>query len=99
MIHLLAVDKSGPRTLREPPSIEIVWANGAEDAVEKLARNRRIDAVLFFDDVAAREMIELLSAEDASSPPLFQGSASSVEGVTALDPARLFDDLRRRLGE
>ena len=31
------------------PSVEVVTAHGAEDALERLARNRRIDAVLFLD--------------------------------------------------
>ena len=31
------------------PSIEVVTAHGAEDALERLARNRRIDAVLLLD--------------------------------------------------
>lgn len=99
MIHVLAVCPDGSRDLAPPPSVEILRAHSADDAIEKLARNRRIDAVLFFDDATARETSELLAREGGVWPPLFQEGGSAAEGVTALDPRRLFDDLRTRLGE
>ncbi|HET9796221.1 MAG TPA: hypothetical protein VFS34_17370 [Thermoanaerobaculia bacterium] len=99
MLHVLAVDRDAPRPLVVPPSIEILWAHGPDDAVEKLARNRRVDAVLFFDDGIARATVELLAADGGTPPPLFRAGTTGVAGVDALDPASLFDDLRRRLGE
>ena len=99
MIHLLAVDRDGPRALAAPPSFEVLWAHSPEDALEKLSRNRRIDAVLFFDGAAARETLELLSAEDAPGPPLFCIGPATVAGTIALELAGVFDELRRWLGE
>lgn len=98
MIHLLVVDRD-EGVLDAPPSFELLRARTAEEAVEKLARNRRIDAVLFADDVAARETIELLDRDAAGSPPLFRAGPCDIDGVTGLDPEDLFRDLADRLGE
>ncbi len=98
MIHLLVVDRDGPRALDAPASFEVLWAHCAEDALEKIARNRRIDAVLFFDDATARETVESLAAGGAGCPPLFQPGRTSVAGVVALGGS-LFDDIRKSLGE
>ena len=88
MITILLV---GPRErlsgFAEPdPSVEILAASDLEDALEKLARNRRVDAVLLVDGpeetaVLARE----IRAEDPAGPPLFAPeSAGSVDGVEPL---------------
>jgi len=98
MIHLLVVDRE-ERALEAPSSFEVLRARSVDEALEKLARNRRIDAVLFFDVAMARETMERLSAEDASSPPLFSAGSETAEGTVALESASLFDELRRRLGE
>jgi hypothetical protein len=98
MIHLLVVDRD-ERALETPSSFEVLRARSADEALEKLARNRRIDAVLFTGDALARETIERLSDEDASSPPLFSTGCAAVEGAVALESTGLFDELRRRLGE
>ena len=99
MIHVLAVSADAPRDLAPPPSVEIVWARSAEDAIEKLARNRRIDAVLFFDEATERATAELLAAEGDASPPFFRAGAGGPEEAGAIDSSALLDDLRRRLGE
>jgi hypothetical protein len=99
MLHVLAVDPEAPRPLPIPPSIEVLWAHGPEDAAEKLARNRRIDAVLFFDDGIARATAELLAAEGGTPPPLFRSGESGAAEMESLDPDALFEDLRRKLGE
>ena len=98
MIHLLVVDRD-ERALEAPSSFEVLRARSADEAIEKLARNRRIDAVLFTGGAVARETIARLSAEDASSPPLFSTGSAAVEGTVALESASLFDELRRRLEE
>ena len=51
------------------PSVEIVTANGAEDALERLARNRRIDAVLILAQPDAAETARLVREEDPGAPP------------------------------
>jgi hypothetical protein len=53
------------------PSVEILAAAGAEEALEKLARNRRIDAVLLLPGSEARDLASALAEEDPSAPPLF----------------------------
>jgi len=98
VIHLLVVDGE-ERALDAPPSFEVLRARTPEEALEKLARHRRIDAVLLTGDAVARQMIERLSAEDVSSPPLFSTGCGAVEGAIPLESVSLFDELRRRLGE
>jgi hypothetical protein len=54
------------------PSIEILAAAGVEDALEKLARNRRIDAVLLAAPRAdGAEIARVIREEDPGAPPLF----------------------------
>ena len=65
------------------PSVEVVTAHGAEDALERLARNRRIDAVLLLDGSEARETARLIAEEDPGAPPLFASA-----GVEELRGAR-----------
>ena len=84
--------------LEAPPSFEVLRARSGEEALEKLARNRRIDAVLFADDVTARETIELLERDPSGSPPLFRAGPCGIPGVIGLDPEDLFRELSDRLG-
>lgn len=82
-------------------SVEILTAAGVEDTLEKLARNRRIDAVLLLPGADAGEVAEILREEDPAAPPLFaSASAAHVPGVRALsaeDPARLLELLTQAL--
>jgi hypothetical protein len=83
------------------PSIEVLRARGAEDAIEKLGRNRRIDAVLLLGpdaSEAAREIHE----ENPAGPPLFAAGAEAgaAPGVTYLGdatPEALIDHIVARL--
>ena len=104
MITILAV---GPRDMLagfvEPdPSVEVLVATDIEDALEKLARNRRVDAVLLLGpprDTAAlaREILE----EDPAGPPLFAPAAAGaiprVETLPDAEPAALAAAIARRL--
>lgn len=85
--------------LDAPPSFEILRARTGDEAVEKLARNRRIDAVLFADDVIARETIDLLDREGSGRPPLFRAGPSAIADVIGLGGRDLFGELSDRLGE
>jgi hypothetical protein len=68
------------------PSVEILAAGSAEEALEKLARNRRIDAVLLLPGSEARELAETLAEEDPSAPPLFApASIGEIPGVRRLE--------------
>lgn len=77
------------------PSVEILTAAGVEDTLEKLARNRRIDAVLFLPGEDAREVAETLREEDPAAPPLFAAaSAGAIPGGRSLhadEPNRLLE--------
>jgi hypothetical protein len=68
------------------PSIELLHATGLEETLDRLARNRRIDAVLLLvEPGAAREIAETVLEEDPAAPPLFlPGTAKEVAGARAL---------------
>jgi hypothetical protein len=99
VIHLLLVDSDPDRELAAPPAFETLRAGGVEEALEKLSRNRRIDAVLFFDPDLARETSARISEEDPAAPPLFLAGRGEVPGVVNLPPGDLFPALESRLGE
>ncbi len=84
------------------PSVEIVTADGAEDALERLARNRRIDAVLILASPGAAETARLVREEDPGAPPLFApAAAGAIQGVRSLSGtggAELVEELLRVLG-
>jgi hypothetical protein len=83
------------------PSVEILLARDLEETLERLARNRRIDAVLL---LAGRENARIARAirdEDPASPPLFvPASAADVAGARTLaaeEPELLLALLEREL--
>jgi hypothetical protein len=80
------------------PSIELLHAVELEEALDRLARNRRIDAVLLLVETeAAREIAETVLEEDPGAPPLFAPAMSGdIAGVRAL-PAETADDLLRSI--
>lgn len=99
MITLLLVG-SGHVPLAVPPSVELLRSESADEALEVLSRNRRIDAVLFLDAGTAAETAALLAEEGPSWPPLFEAGESAVPGgIVALDPGSVLEDLLRHLGE
>jgi hypothetical protein len=53
------------------PSVEVVTARDVEDALEKLARNRRVDAVLLLDGASAAASAQTILEEDPAAPPLY----------------------------
>jgi hypothetical protein len=81
------------------PSVEVLRARGAEEALEKLARNRRIDAVLLLEELtAARETISAIRQEYAAPPPLFLALPAGLpppEGARPLAPDRPAELLSR----
>jgi hypothetical protein len=80
------------------PSIELIHAAELEEALDRLARNRRIDAVLLLLEAdAARKVAETVLEEDPGAPPLFAPAMSGdIAGVRAL-PAETADDLLRSI--
>jgi hypothetical protein len=70
------------------PSVEVVTAHGAEEALERLARNRRIDAVVLLAGSEAAEAARLIAEEDPGAPPLFaSGDAEDLPGARRLAAA------------
>jgi hypothetical protein len=69
------------------PSLELLHAGDAEETLDRLARNRRIDAVLLLvPPVNAREIAGLLLEEDPAGPPIFTPrSSDEIAGVRSLD--------------
>lgn len=72
-------------------SVEVLRARDAEDAVEKLGRNRRIDAVLLLEQEASSlETIAAIREDLPAPPPLFlpvPAGAPVPQGVQPLTPA------------
>jgi vacuolar-type H+-ATPase subunit F/Vma7 len=68
------------------PSIELLHAAELEEALDRLARNRRIDAVLLLaESDAARMIAETVLEEDPAAPPMFVPyPGSGISGARAL---------------
>lgn len=84
------------------PSMELLHAGDVEEAIDRLARNRRIDAVLvLLGPEAARDAARTLAEEDPAGPPLFvPATAGNVTGTRSLagaTPDELLDSIAREL--
>jgi hypothetical protein len=81
-------------------SRELLFASGALDAVEKLARNRRIDAVLVMGFPGAAEAVAAIQEELSPPPPLFAPVSAGLAGVRTVpagSPAELLESVSRAL--
>jgi hypothetical protein len=103
MIHVLVVAPDGPvgELAGRRSSVEVLRARGAEEAVEKLARNRRVDAVLLLAGDENAAVARAIREDNLSPPPLFApDSAGEIPGVRRLpddDPDRMLDLVNRVL--
>jgi hypothetical protein len=104
MISVLIVRASGQELeyLTEThPSVEVLLAHGVEDALEKLARNRRVDAVLLLAGEANPEIVGAIRDDNPAHPPLYrpagQPAPAGVRTLPAREPSELLDLLRREL--
>jgi hypothetical protein len=84
------------------PSVEVLTAHGVEDTLEKLGRNRRIDAVLLLEEQGmAAAIVAAIEEDNPAHPPLFQAAGGlRVPGTRILanaDPVELIDLLVREL--
>ena len=104
MITILAV--AGPAEHLEAafaghPSVEVLTARDPEEALERLARNRRIDAVLLFGGARAAEAARLIREEDPGAPPLYApraaGAIPSVESLPDAPAPEMVAALAARL--
>jgi hypothetical protein len=84
------------------PSLELLHAADVEEALDRLARNRRIDAVLLLvGPDAAREIAETVLEEDPAAPPMFlPATTASLVGVRPLSagtPQELLQSIAREV--
>jgi hypothetical protein len=84
-------------------SVEVLRARGADEAVEKLGRNRRIDAVLLLqEEASALETIAAIREDLPAPPPLFlplPSGAAAPEGVRPLVPGPAGELLARLIAQ
>ena len=79
--HADALDEIAARQ----PSLELLHAADVEEALDRLARNRRIDAVLLIvEPVTAREIAAMLLEEDPAGPPIFLPAPATAPGTRSL---------------
>ena len=104
MISVLVVlpDGAQPRGLAaRHPSVEVLTAYGVEDTLEKLGRNRRLDAVLLLEEQGMAEVVAAIEDDNPAHPPLFQAAGGPrVPGtriLTSAEPVELIDLLVREL--
>jgi hypothetical protein len=103
MIHVLVVapDAAAEDLAGRLSSVEVLHARDVDEAVEKLARNRRVDAVLLFAGSANAAVALAIREDSFSPPPLFApASAGDIPGVRPLsadDPERLLDQIAAAL--
>lgn len=104
MITILAVAETAadlaPAFARHP-SVEVLAAADAEEALEKLARNRRVDAVLLLDGPGAQAVARAIYEEDPGAPPLYApagaGAIPRVVSLADASPEALIEALARLL--
>lgn len=104
MIHVLVVtpDPGALGTLAGRRSaVELLHARDADEAVEKLGRNRRVDAVLLLSGEGNAAIAQAIREDILSPPPLFApGSPALALEVRALpqgDPEDLLDLVEQAL--
>ena len=87
---------------RADPSVEVLLASGLEDTLEKLGRNRRIDAVLIVADGDPAQVVAAIREDNPAHPPIFVGARPG-EGIRhtnalpAASPREMLNLLRERL--
>ena len=90
------------RIAARKPSLELLHSGDVEETLERLSRNRRIDAVLLLLPFGrAGEVAAAVREEDPSAPPLFAPAASEplphVRPVPGATPEELLDAVTREL--
>ena len=103
MISVLVVVAEGEQLdglAERHPSVEVLTAHGVEDALEKLGRNRRIDAVLLLSGEDAPTIVAAIEEDNPAHPPLFQpGGRPRLPGTRILAAARPEELIDLLLGE
>ena len=101
VLVVAAVEEDLQKVTGGHPSVEVLVAHGVEDALEKLGRNRRIDAVLLLTGAANPEIVGAIRDDNPAHPPLYcpagQPAPNGVGTLPAREPSELLDLLRREL--
>jgi hypothetical protein len=104
MLALLVVGEAFAEGARAEPnsSLEVLHARDAGEAVEKLARNRRVDGVLVLSPGDAAAIVAAIREDVLSPPPIFlPEGAPEIRGtwtLAAREPARLLALVVETLG-
>lgn len=86
MLAILVVGGSGAEEAGPASAVEVLHARDTDDAVEKLGRNRRIDAVLVLDAGEASRTVAAIREDLVAPPPIFLApSAPPVSGARRLE--------------
>ena len=102
MITILAAGRGASAPALEDaaagrPSLEVMSAEEDEEVLDKLARNRRVDAVLLMPGPGAAALAASIRQEDPAGPPIYGwGEAARIEGVRGLragNPADAIEEL------
>lgn len=101
MITILAValpdqEEILDRVAARKPSLELLHARDVEEALDRLSRNRRIDAVLLLLPAErAAEVAAVVREEDPGAPPLYAPAAPppppGVRALPGATPEELLD--------
>ena len=92
MISILVVGPAGEdmdRLEAADPSVEVLFAHAIEEALEKLGRNRRIDAIILVAGPEAGAMVEAIREDNPAHPPIFvpAGPGPGIPHTTPIDAA------------
>jgi len=83
------------------PSLEVMTAEDDEEVLDKLARNRRIDAVILMPGPGAAALAAAIREEDPAGPPVYGwGDAAAIDGVHGLaakDAEQAIEEMVRAL--
>jgi uroporphyrinogen-III synthase len=103
MISVLVVASEGEQLdglAQRHPSVEVLTAHGVEETLEKLGRNRRIDAVLLLSGEDARAIVAAIEEDNPAHPPFFQpAGGQALPGTRILAAARPEELIDLLLGE
>lgn len=101
MISVLVVTDSGRHEPLPPvdPSVEVLHAGGLEEALEKLGRNRRIDAVLLLAGRHNASIAAAIQEDNPAPPPIFSVEPDTPRGTRGLPPGSAADCVNRLILE
>lgn len=104
MITILVVSPENPELdglEGKNPSVEVLRARDLEETLEKLGRNRRIDAVLLLAGEETARIAAAVLEDNPAAPPLFapagRKAAARVRGLAGEAPAELLVLIEKEL--